>query len=167
MRISTPTAVVLDSTPLSLLAQKQGHLKGDACWAWAKRLMTATECTLFIPEVADYEVRRELLRLKNAGAVSRLDELRQTAVFLPLATDAILLAATLWAETRQRGRPTSDAKALDADALITAQVRLLFLEDYALTTAVIATGDIKDMTALATVGPMPTVLAVLWHDILP
>jgi len=28
------TAVVLDETPLSLLAQKAGHTQGDACKSW-------------------------------------------------------------------------------------------------------------------------------------
>lgn len=167
MRLTTPAAIILDASPLSLLAQRPGHVEGTLCRDWYQRLADIG-CIFFIPEIAEYEIRRELLRLRNADAIQRLDDLRNgTAEFLPLTTPAILLAAQLWAEARQVGRPTAGAEALDADALITAQARVLIPAAYGLSSAVIATLNVGHMAALANVGPTPPVPAELWSDIQP
>lgn len=65
-------AIVLDSSPLGLLMQRPGIRIADACRAWAEqRQQQGVE--LVVPEIVDYELRRELLRLGNAAAVARLD----------------------------------------------------------------------------------------------
>lgn len=46
-------------------------------------------------QIADYEVRRELLRANKARGLERLDLLKQTLEYLPLST-AMLRAAQLW-----------------------------------------------------------------------
>jgi hypothetical protein len=56
------TAVFLDTTPLGLVSQKQGKSsEADACRAWMMKLL-ADGVRIYMPEVADYEVRRELIR---------------------------------------------------------------------------------------------------------
>ena len=74
-----------------------------------------------IPEISDYEVRRELIRAQRQVGIGRLDQLKQTLPYLPITTAVMLHAAQLWAEARQRGRPTADPKELDCDVILAAQ----------------------------------------------
>lgn len=58
--------VALDASPVSLLTQRRGVGEADACRSWAESLVTAG-VTLLLPAIADYEVRRELLRAGKRG----------------------------------------------------------------------------------------------------
>jgi predicted nucleic acid-binding protein len=83
---------------------------------------------VLIPEVADYEVRRELLRAGRSRGIERLDLLRESLVFLPISSDAMLRAAAFWADTRRRGKPTASDHSLDADAILAGQAATLSRE---------------------------------------
>jgi hypothetical protein len=76
-----------------------------------------------VPEVADYEVRRELIRAGKSAGIARLDIFNTARAdrYLPLTTPAMRLAASLWAQARTMGVPTADARALDADVVLAAQ----------------------------------------------
>ena len=76
---------------------------------------------VILPEIADYEVRRELLRAGKTVGVSRLDQLKQVLEYLPINTQVMLRAAELWAEVRRRGQPTADPKELHGDVILAAQ----------------------------------------------
>ena len=104
MRVSAPLAIVLDTTPLGLLSQKKGVPEADACRAWADGL-DQFGCLFFVPEIADYELRREFIRQGNIGAVRRLDLFKAavTGEYLPLTTPAVRLAADLWRGFGTRG----------------------------------------------------------------
>lgn len=130
----------------------------ETCRAWAAALEQAG-CLFFVPEIADYELRREFLRQGNAGAVSRLDRFNGvvTGHYLPLTTPAVRLAAVLWAQVRNQGKMTAPPEALDADALIAAQARLLTPASYGLSGVVVATVNVGHLSALTD--------AVLWSDI--
>lgn len=78
-----------------------------------------------IPEVADYELRRELLRINSAKSIARLDELNTTLTYVAITTAAMLKAAALWAAARSAGTPTADDKELDVDVILAAQSALL------------------------------------------
>jgi hypothetical protein len=108
-----------------------------------------------VPEIVDYELRRELLRLKKISAVARLDAFNAAAPdrYLPLATPALRLAADLWAQVRQAGLPTADPHALDADVILAAQVRVAGLA----ADTVVATGNLGHLTRV--------VIADLWTNI--
>jgi predicted nucleic acid-binding protein len=80
-----------------------------------------TFTTVFVTEIADYEVRRELLRADRPVGLARLNALKTTLPSLPLTTPIMLRAAELWAEARRRGRPTADPQALDCDVILAAQ----------------------------------------------
>jgi len=63
--------------------------------------------TVLVPEIADYEVRRELLRANKKLGIQRLDTLKATIGYLPLTTAAMLKAAEFWAIARNAGHPTA------------------------------------------------------------
>jgi predicted nucleic acid-binding protein len=76
---------------------------------------------IWVPEIADYEVRRELLRANKTRGIARLDLLKNSIGYLPLTTPIMLKAAELWAQARRSGTPTADPKALDCDVILAAQ----------------------------------------------
>ena len=80
---------------------------------------------VYVPEIADYELRRELLRMGSAASIRRLEDLKTRLHYAPITTDAMRKAAEFWAAARNAGRPTSDGKALDADAILAAQSTLV------------------------------------------
>jgi predicted nucleic acid-binding protein len=78
-----------------------------------------------VSAVADYEVRRELLRIGASRAIVRLDKLRHQLGILDVPLTTWEHAAQLWAIARQQGYPTAGDAALDADVLIAAQAQLI------------------------------------------
>ena len=152
--MTTPRAVILDSSPLGLVTQRAGKSQeGDACRLWLETLL-AQGMKVYVPEVCDYEVRRELIRAKKLAGIARLDQSKQLARYLPLTTDVMLKAAALWAQTRNAGIVTADIHALDGDAIAAAQALSLGLsaEEY-----VVATSNIKHISRFAS--------ADLWTNI--
>jgi len=85
---------------------------------------------LGIPEVADYEVRRELLLARLLSSLNALNVLQVALDYLPITTPIIRRAATLWAEVRQQGSPTVDRHALDAEVILAATAQLLTDDGY-------------------------------------
>jgi predicted nucleic acid-binding protein len=81
---------------------------------------------VIVPEIADYEVRRELTRSKATAGIRRLDQLVLPGglEYDPLTTAAMRRAAKLWAEVRWRGMPTASDPSLDADCILAAQALL-------------------------------------------
>jgi len=74
-----------------------------------------------VPEIADYEVRRELLRARKPRGIDKLDLLAAQLDYLPLTTAAMRQAAVFWAQARQLGLPAAADPALDADSILAAQ----------------------------------------------
>ena len=105
--ISAGKVIFLDSTPLGLLADPKITPAVTAITAWAVSLLTAGH-RLYIPEVIDYELRRELIRAGKTASVRELDAQKSRYAYAPLTTDALLLAADLWAQMRNSGTPTGD-----------------------------------------------------------
>ncbi len=114
--------IVLDSGPLGLLAERPGLRIADDCRAWLESHVQQGTIAL-VPEIADYEVRRELLRLNNLPALARLNTFNNAIHdrYLPLTTSAMRRAAEFWADSRRRGLPTAGPKELDADVIVAAQ----------------------------------------------
>lgn len=116
--------VLLDSGPLGLVTNPRLSLESVACTRWMWSLLE-TGTRVLLPEVADYEVRRELLRAGKWRGIERLDVLAGEIEYLALTTATMRKAAELWAEARRKGRSTADAQALDADVILAAQAVLL------------------------------------------
>ena len=119
----TPATVVLDSGPLGLILQRRDVAAAEACRRWLRGVL-ASGRQVIVPEVADYEVRRELLRIGRPSAVAALDAFADEVPgrYLPLTTAAMRRAAELWADVRRLGLPTADRHALDGDVILAAQV---------------------------------------------
>lgn len=105
-----------------------------------------------MPEIADYEVRRELLRTGKIRGLARLDELVQSMEYLPITTAAMRQAALFWAQARQQGQPTAGDKTIDADMILVAQAITLGVSD-----VVIATTNVGHLSRF--------VQADLWRNI--
>src|ERR1700761_7720678 len=106
--------IVLDSGPLSLLSSPKKKAETIQCWAWFESHV-AGGANFFVPEIADYEVRRELIRAGKTKSVRVLDEMTVVAEYIPITTIAIRLAADFWARLRRSGLPTAGADSIDAD----------------------------------------------------
>ncbi len=76
---------------------------------------------IIIPEIADYEMRRELIRAEKTLGIMRLDALCARLDYWPLSTPIMRDAAQLWAEARNAGYPTAQDAALDCDVILAAQ----------------------------------------------
>lgn len=112
--------VVLDSGPLGLVSNPYLSAEASACHQWLDGLLQHG-VRVVLPEIADYEVRRELLRANKSPGLARLDAFCASLEYLPITTAAIRKAASLWAQVRQQGRPTADKHALDGDVILAAQ----------------------------------------------
>ena len=126
-------AVLLDSAPLGLLTAPPRRLDAQACLRWLAGLIAAG-ARVIVPEITDYEVRRELLRARKKGSVARLDALAQSAEYLPLTTTAMRRAAELWAQARHQGQPTAGDNTIDADMILAAQALTLGTPDVVIAT---------------------------------
>ena len=144
----------LDSGPLGLITHPHRSAEVIAIADWLKDCIRAG-ARILVPAIVYYEIKRELLRASKNAGIARLDAFVNDAPgrYVPLSDDALRRAAELWAQSRRGGRPTTDAKALDIDVLLAAQVLSLG-------------GD----AVLATTNPnhlAPFVQARLWTDITP
>lgn len=113
--------VALDAGPLGLVTNPRRSPESLACAQWLQALVAAGS-RVVLPEISDYEVRRELLRGRRERGLRRLDALAELVEYLPLTTAAMRQAAAFWADARQRGQPTADNKALDGDVILAAQI---------------------------------------------
>ena len=115
--------VLLDSGPLGILTNPKGSPVTVECRIWVRSLLLKGY-KVKLPEIADYEVRRELLRANKVTGVQRLDDWKERLEYLPITTPVILKAAELWATSRKAGMPTADPKELDGDVILAAQAIL-------------------------------------------
>lgn len=111
--------VFLDSGPLGMLSHPHSKPAVVRCQQWARDLIAAG-VRVYVPEIADYEIRRKLLHLGAISGIARLDRLRVGFDYAPITTDVMHRAAGLWADARRAGLPTSGTDALDGDCILAA-----------------------------------------------
>mgnify|MGYP001587273156 FL=1 len=109
--------IVLDSGLLGKIVHPRRYPEVEA---WIEHVL-ASGINVILPEIVDYELRRELLHRELTHSVERLNQLKNAFTYLPLNTAVMLKAAELWANARKRGRSTADPKALDGDVILAAQ----------------------------------------------
>ena len=138
-----PDLVILDAGPLGMVAHPKADAENRKAAKWLKALLTAGT-QVIIPEIADYEVRRELLRARKGAAAARLDQFNSSVPgrYLPLTTPAMRRAAELWAESRQQGAPTADPQALDGDVILAGQALTMGLP---VSSLIVATSNVRHL----------------------
>ena len=143
--------ILLDSGPLSLVTKRPGQSKEvDACQDWLEALLLGG-ATVYLPEIADYETRRELIRSGQIGGIVWLNDLADQIDFLRIDSGSMLKAAELWAQARNQRIATADKHALDADMILCAQALSLGL---APSEFVIATSNVKHLSRFVAGGRM-------------
>ncbi len=145
--------VLLDAGPLGLVTNPTLSPAGRQCSRWLQDLLTAG-VRVIVPEIADYEIRRELLRAGKTAGLAKLDALAQALEYRPITTAAMRRAAEFWAEARQQGQPTAPDTSLDADVILAAQADTLAVPD-----CIIATTNVGHLSRFVT--------ADIWPNILP
>ena len=145
--------IVLDTGPLGLVTNPRLSAESVACAQWLQTQITVGSRVL-IPEIADYEVRRELLRASKSKGVARLDDLAKVLEYLPITTTVMRQSAQLWAQARQQGQPTAGDKTIDGDMILVAQTMSLAIPD-----VVIATTNVGHLSRF--------VESELWQTISP
>ncbi len=143
--------VLLDAGPLGLVTNPNSSPLALECVQWLRTLVLAGS-RVIVPEIADYEVRRELLRANKPRGLALLDTLATKAELLPITTLAMREAARLWALARQQGQPTAGDKTIDADMILAGQALMLGVSDF-----VIATTNVGHLSRF--------VPAELWRNI--
>ena len=148
--------IILDSTPLGLLTTPTTNTEVLAITEWTKACLNAGH-RIYIPEIIDYELRRELIRAGKQNSRTLLDVAKASFWYIAITTDAMLYAADLWAHSRNSGQPTGSPLKLDIDVILAAQ---------ALTVQIPAGDDI--VVATDNVGHLSRfVHADLWSNIAP
>jgi len=143
-------AVVIDSTTLGLLTNPAAKPLPAAARQWLVDLLMAGR-RVIVPEIADYEVRRELVRAKKAVSLGRLNALGFQAEYLPLTTAVMRHAADLWANIRNAGLPTASSQALDGDVILAAQALPLNVP------VVVATDNVGHLSRFVPAAPWKTI----------
>jgi predicted nucleic acid-binding protein len=146
------SCVVLDSGPLGFATNPHNSIVPIACRQWIANLLAAGR-RVILPEIADYEVRREFLRANMTSSLKLLNSLAHLIEYLPLTTAMMRQAADLWAQARNTGQQTAPNHALDADVILAAQALSLGVP------VVVATGNPAHLSRF--------VSAELWQNIIP
>jgi predicted nucleic acid-binding protein len=142
---------LLDTGPLGLVTNPKPSPQSLDCAQWLQR-MVSQNCRVLVPEIADYELRRELIRANKQRGLARLDALAEMLEYLPLTTATMRQAATLWGQARQQGYPTAGDRAIDGDVILAAQALALGIND-----CMVATTNVGHLSRYCP--------AALWQDI--
>jgi len=118
--------LLLDSGPLGLVTLPRLATEVVAMNQWLIDCLSSGDAVL-VPASIYYELRRELLRARKTLGLARLDAFVQADPnrYLALTDEALRLAAELWAQARQQGRPRSSELDLDIDVILAAQALVL------------------------------------------
>ena len=143
--------IVLDTGPLGLVTNPKLSEPAVKCSNWLQGQLGAG-VRVAIPEIADYELRRELIRANKKKGLIKLDALTEVLEYLPITTLAMRQAAIYWAMARQQGKPTAKDNTIDGDMILAAQVHALGDP-----TAVIATTNVGHLGRFTS--------ASCWHEI--
>lgn len=155
--------VFLDSNILGLISN--ANTSFDECQKCDKWFTTLSirGVRFFTSDICDYEVRRGLISSfirsgKIPPGIDILNSLKTNDCleFLPISTEALDLAANLWARASNEGLTTRDDKNIDVDIIISAQYQIL-KDEYPGRQVIVATTNLKHLSRFCD--------AARWQDI--
>jgi predicted nucleic acid-binding protein len=114
---------ILDSGPFGLATHPKFSKDSAKFKAWLGSTLVSG-ARVVVPEVIEFEVRRELVRAGKASSVARLDALADRLGTLPIDRRIWRLASELWTQARLQGMPTAPDTALDGDVILAAVARI-------------------------------------------
>lgn len=145
--------ILLDTGPLGMVTNPKANSICQDCKRWLSGLEALGD-RVALPEISDYELRRELLRAGKQQGIRQLDQLKETIAYLPITTEVMTKAAELWAEARNQGYPIASSDALDGDVILAAQAVILRSQGY---DAIIATTNVGHLNRFT--------IAKTWQEI--
>ncbi|AFY31299.1 type II toxin-antitoxin system VapC family toxin [Calothrix sp. PCC 7507] len=146
--------ILLDTHPLSQVT----HPKVDPKIQLWLQSLRENETVIRVPEIADYELRRELLRQGKQKSIDRLNKLSQICL-IPLTPETMQKAAELWAWVRNQGKPTASNDSLDGDVILAAQA-IIQLKNF--NEVIVVTTNLKHISRFESEG----ILVADWYQTL-
>ena len=116
-------AIYLDTGVLGIVTHPKAGPESKECVKWLLAILEAGN-KVCVPEICDYELRREYNLNSSVNALKNLENLNSQVDYVPIDTKMIRRAAELWAQARRDGNSTADPKELDADVILVAQALL-------------------------------------------
>lgn len=115
--------ILLDTGPLGFAVHPQANIPNTNQCDFMQWLLACLQNSkrVCIPEISDYELRRELVRRDAQKQIKKLDDLKESLEFIPIDSPTMLKASELWAKARKQGRPTAQDESLDGDMILCAQ----------------------------------------------
>jgi len=84
--------IILDTGPLGMVTHPKADETNREAFEWLRRQLEKG-ATVLVPEISDYELRRELIRGEKAKGIRRLDELGVELGYLEITTEVMRTAA--------------------------------------------------------------------------
>ncbi len=138
--------ILLDTGILGMVTNPKANQLCQDCKEWLNSL-DSRNYLVALPEITDYELRRELIRANKLRGIGQLDRLKTVVIYLPITTQVMLKAAELWAKARIEGYPTAHSEAIDGDVILAAQAILIELEGH---NTIIATTNVNHLNRFTT-----------------
>ena len=91
--------IMLDSSPVGLITNPKANSLAKDCQQWFYTLLQR-KYKVILPEIVDYEIRRELLRANKLSGLRRLDQLKSEILYLPITTEIMLQQFSIKLTTR-------------------------------------------------------------------
>lgn len=146
--------VLLDSSVIGLITNPRASASSEACSAWIEGLLVQGH-DFAIPEIVDYELRRELLRMNKTTSIAQLDLLQTTFHYLRITTRVMRQAAIFWADARKAGAGGAPDNTIDCDMILAAQAHIAGAERHDI--PIVATENVRHLRRF--------VEARVWRDI--
>ncbi|WP_438010553.1 hypothetical protein WME89_19075 [Sorangium sp. So ce321] len=113
--------LVLDTNILGKLVHPNARVHAPVLQRLAQRQVTEPGVIFRVPEISDYELRRELVLNNFQPTIARLDQLGAELGYLAITTRDMREACRLWATARRSNQQTASQKELDGDVILAAQ----------------------------------------------